>query len=74
MKNVFGILVVLVLGAAGFGFYRGWFALSSPSAGATSHDINVKLTVDPDKLKADADSVKQKTSGLTGKAHQQKEI
>ena len=69
MKRTFiRVLVVLALCVVGFGFYRGWFALSSPSSGTGSNQVNVNLTVDPDKVKADAESVKQKTTELTGQA------
>ncbi len=68
MRNRFGLLLVLVLGVIGFGFYRGWFALSSSNSAMTSHQIDFKLTMDPDKMKADVTSVKQEASDLTTKA------
>ena len=57
-------VVVLVLCVVGFGFYRGWFSLSSPNTGGGSNKVS--LTVEPDKLKATA-MVKEKTIRPTSK-------
>ena len=62
------VLVVLVLCAVGLGFYRGWFAVSSHRGGTESNKVNINVTVDPDKMKEDAEKVKEKTTELTGKA------
>jgi hypothetical protein len=42
-----------------FGFYRGWFILSGGQE-ASGHKVDVTLTVDPDQVKRDADTVKTK--------------
>ena len=69
MKMTFAkVLVVLVLCVVGFGFYRGWFALSSPARDAESNKVNINLSMDGDKVKEDAEMVKDKTAELTGKA------
>lgn len=52
---VVAILVICV------GFYRGWFAFSTPAAGTGSNKVNVELTVDPDKVKSDVEMVKELT-------------
>jgi hypothetical protein len=62
------VLAVLVLCVVGFGFYRGWFVLSSPGRGTESNKVNVNLSMDGDKVKEDAETVKDKTVELTGKA------
>jgi hypothetical protein len=62
------VLVVFVLCVVGFGFYRGWFALSSPSRDTESNKVNINLSMDGDKVKEDAETVKDKTAELTGKA------
>jgi hypothetical protein len=62
-RTITGVLVVLALCVVGFGFYRGWFALSSPSSGTGSNQINVNLAADPDKVKADIELLNQKTTG-----------
>jgi hypothetical protein len=67
-KSIFTVLVVLLLGAVALGFYRGWFAVSNPEANEGSNKVNVNLTMDPDKMKADAAAVQHKTAELTGTA------
>lgn len=59
------VLLVLVFCAIGFGFYRGWFALSRTSPETGSNKVNINLTVDPDQVQADAETVKEKTTELT---------
>jgi hypothetical protein len=61
MRKLIAVVLVLLLCVVGFGFYRGWFSLSSPSAGAGSNKVNISLTVDPDKVKADTQMLKGKT-------------
>jgi uncharacterized protein YdeI (BOF family) len=50
MKALLIVLVLLVAGIAGFGFYRGWFSFASDSADAKS---TITLTVDQDKFHED---------------------
>jgi len=69
MKNrLFPVLIVLVLLIVGFGFYRGWFAMSSSDADKGSNKVNVNLTMDGDKMRDDAAAVQNKTAELTGQA------
>ena len=65
MRRFRSLLIVLAIGVAGIGFYRGWFTVSE-SREAVSHKVDVHVTVDPDKVKADAQTVKDKASELTG--------
>ena len=65
------VLLVLVLCVVGFGFYRGWFAFSSTRPDAGSDKVNINLTVDPDKMKADTETVKEKTTKFTGQAKEE---
>jgi len=60
MKKLIMVVLVLLLCVVRFGFYRGWFALSSPSPEAGSNKVNISLTVDPDRLKADTQMVQKK--------------
>jgi len=62
------VLFVLALCVAVLGFYRGWFSVSSRGRTAESNKVNVSLTVDPDKMKDDAEKVKEKATELTDKA------
>jgi hypothetical protein len=50
MRTLLVVLVLLVAGIAGLGFYRGWFSLASDSVDAQS---NITLTVDTDKIQED---------------------
>jgi hypothetical protein len=68
MKKVIAVIIVLAVCAVGFGFYRGWFALSTPSPAAGSNEVNVNLATDTDKMKEDAKTVKDKAAELTGSA------
>lgn len=65
MKRFRSMLIVVAIIGVGLGFYRGWFGVSG-SREAVSHKVDVNLTVDPDKVKADAQTVKDKASELTG--------
>jgi cell division protein FtsX len=64
--TLFTVLVVLVLCVVGLGFYQGWFVLSSHRASDGGGQIDVNLTVNPDKAKEDARSVEAKARHLTG--------
>jgi hypothetical protein len=68
MKTLIMVVLVLMLFVAGLGFYRGWFTLSSHSRGTESNKVDINLTVDGDKVNEDAETVKEKTAELTGKA------
>ena len=68
MNKLFTFLILVVICVVAVGFYRSWFTVSSPSTNAESHKVNVNLTVDPDKVKADAETVKEKAAELTGQA------
>jgi cell division protein FtsX len=64
--TLFKVFVVLLLLCVGAGFYRGWFVVSTHKSGAGSSKVDVNLTVDPDKAKADAVLLEQKARGLPG--------
>lgn len=66
MNRLFVFLIVVVICVAGIGFYRSWFTVSSPNSNSESHKVDINLTVDPDKVKADAEIVKDKAAELTG--------
>ncbi len=65
-KSIITILLVLLVGLVALGFYRGWFALSSHSPDAGNNKVDLNLTIDPDKVKDDADTLKDKAAELTG--------
>jgi hypothetical protein len=62
------VVLVLVICVVGFGFYRGWFALSSSNVDKGSNKVNVNLTMDGNKMQEDAATVQSKTAELTGGA------
>jgi hypothetical protein len=59
------VVVLLVVGIAGFGFYRGWFAFSGSSTGETP---SATITVDKDKFHADEQTARDKAQGAGQKA------
>ena len=65
-RSIFSLLLILLICVAVAGFYRGWFTLTTRSPDAGSNKVNVNLSVDPDKMKEDAEAVKKKTSELAG--------
>jgi hypothetical protein len=65
MKRLFVVVVVLALVVVGWGFYRGWFALSRSDGDKGDNKVNVNLTVDGDKMQDDAEAVKKRTTELT---------
>ena len=65
MRAFLIVVVLLVVGIAGLGFYRGWFQISSDRDQA-DHKVNTTFTVDEDKIRED----KEKVQGL---GHQAKE-
>jgi len=67
--SLFNVLFIVVLCVVGIGFYRGWFVLSSHSDdNAGGHKVDVNLSVDQDKMKADVKAVEAKAKDLTGSA------
>lgn len=58
----------MVLCVVGFGFYRGWFSLTTSSPEPGNNKVNINLAVDPDKAKADVKSATDKTTGAADSA------
>jgi hypothetical protein len=61
MRTLVFVVVVLLAGIAGVGFYRGWFGLSTNS---TDQKPSATITVDKDKIHADEELAKEKVEGL----------
>ena len=57
MKALFVVLVLIAVGVVGFGFYQGWFNLSSDKSDSKS---NATFTYDGDKVKGDVEKTKEK--------------
>ncbi len=58
MRAILVVVVLLIVGIAGLGFYRGWFQLSSDTDNA-DHTINTTFTVDEDKIREDKEKVQE---------------
>jgi hypothetical protein len=61
MKTLVVVVVLLVVGIAGFGFYRGWFRLSTDNA---DRQPSATFTMDKDKIHADEQIAKDKVQGI----------
>jgi predicted negative regulator of RcsB-dependent stress response len=57
MRGLLCVLVLILIGIAGFGFYRGWFSLSTENA---DHKPSATFSMDQDKIQADEEKVKDK--------------
>jgi hypothetical protein len=61
MKRLLLVLVLVVAGVLGLGFYRGWFHVASDSADGES---NLTFTVDTNKIGEDRKTAQQKAQDL----------
>jgi hypothetical protein len=61
MNRFFVLLILIVAGVLGVGFYLRWFHVGSTSAGGES---NITFTVDKDKIHEDEQNVVKKAQGL----------
>ncbi len=68
MRRIGSIVIVLAILVVGIGFYRGWFTLTSPTPATGRGEVNINLSTDTDKMKEDAQELKDKASELTGGA------
>lgn len=64
MRNLTIVVVVLLVGIAAFGFYRGWFRLSADS---TEQNSSATITVDQNKINADSDKAKESVQAFGDK-------
>ena len=65
MARFIGVLCVIVLVIAAFGWYRGWFAFG------TSHEgdkTNINISVDKEKIREDEKGVEEKLRKLGNNA------
>ena len=65
MKRLLFVLVLLVVGAVGLGFYLGWWHFSS---GGADGKPGATITVDQDKIEADKKAAQEKVKELEEKA------
>ena len=64
MRIVF-ILVLIVAGVIGVGFYRGWFTVASDSQGSTP---NITVSVDKEKIRQDKAKAVERVQDLEQQA------
>ncbi len=68
MRSLMIVVVLLLIGIAGVGYYRGWFALSTNS---TDQTPSATVTVDKNKFHEDEQKAKDKLQGAGQKAKQE---
>ena len=68
MKNLVVVVILLLVGIAGLGFYQGWFRLSIDG---TDQKSSATITVDKDKIHADEKKAKDKVQGLGKKVKEE---
>jgi uncharacterized protein YxeA len=61
MKALLFVVVLLLVGVAGLGFYRGWFRISMDN---TNHHPSATITVDNNKIHEDEQKAKNKVQGI----------
>jgi hypothetical protein len=68
MKALVFVVVLLLAGIVGLGFYRGWFRLSMVNA---DHQPSATITVNKDKIHEDEKQAKDTVHGLEQGAKEQ---
>jgi len=63
MRQLFAVLVLLVVAVAAVGFYRGWFSVEWEKR---DNQGQVTGTVNEDKIEADKKQAREKIEGLRG--------
>jgi cytoskeletal protein RodZ len=58
MRAILVVVVLLLVGIAGLGFYRGWFQVSSDRDNA-DHKVKTTFTVDEDRIREDKEKVQE---------------
>jgi hypothetical protein len=61
MRRLLFVLVLLAAVTVGLGYYLRWFNFST---GGTDGKANATITVDQEKIKADAEKAKEKVQGF----------
>ena len=73
MRVILIVGVLLLVGIAGLGFYRGWFQFST-NTNNVDNKVNTTFTVDEDKIREDKEKVQdfaQQANEKTGDATDQ---
>jgi hypothetical protein len=56
MRAILVVIVLLIVGIVGVGFYRGWFLMSS-NRDSEDQKVNTTFTVDEEKIQEDKDKL-----------------
>jgi hypothetical protein len=56
MRGILVVIVLLIVGIVGLGFYRGWFLMSS-NRDSEDQKVNTTFTVDEEKIQEDKDKL-----------------
>ena len=67
MRTLMFVVILLAVGIAGVGYYRGWFAFSTSSTGQMP---SATITVDKNKFHEDEQKAKDDVQGAGQKAKQ----
>jgi hypothetical protein len=67
MRRFLIVLLLLVAGVVGLGFYLDWFHLST---GSTDQKTNITITVDQNKIREDEEKAKEKVQEAGNKLKQ----
>jgi hypothetical protein len=65
MRTLLVVLLLLVMGLVGLGFYRGWFS-SAKTGNPESGRQGVQIEVDQNRIRSDIEKAKEKIGGAGG--------
>jgi hypothetical protein len=62
--RLFMFMIVLLVVVGGVGFYRGWFTFTTEHKDGADNKVGLKVEIDKDKIKADAEAASSKVRGI----------
>jgi hypothetical protein len=62
--RLFMFMIVLLVVVIGVGFYRGWFAFTTEHKEGQDNKVGLKVEIDKDKIKSDAEAARNKVRGV----------
>jgi hypothetical protein len=66
-------LIVLLVCLGAVGVFRGWFSFSTPSHDADTNTLNINVSVDASKVKADAEKAEQFTENVAQRIKEERD-
>jgi hypothetical protein len=73
MFSLIRFLFLVAVCLVGIGLYRGWFSMSNPSRDAQSDKVNINVSIDASKVKADVEKARAKIAEKVGPSVRQLE-